>query len=107
MINAPRPHGGDQDGQQDNGAVLVETESLDAKRFACRILGELGNDDCVQALEAQFENDEMYDVAVWALVQIETLNSLNAIIRGVKKFEGRKKLSMIVALGFNPEEALR
>lgn len=80
-------------------AILIGNSTVEAKRFACRMLGEIGGPEAVSALAGQLHTPEMFSSVVTALEQTPLPEAAQALIDALASAAGEKRLALLAALG--------
>ncbi len=80
-------------------AVLAGDSTVEAKRFVCRMLGEIGGPAGVTALAGQLTTPETFNSAVTALEQTPLPEAARALIDALPSAEGDKWMALMAALG--------
>ena len=71
----------------------------EAKLQACQLLGRVGSDACIPALESLLGDPKMTHVACWALQPNPSDKALAAIRRGLEKSDGEAAICIMGVLG--------
>lgn len=80
--------------------ALVEGGStLDGKRFACRMLGEISGSAGAAALGNQLANAEIASAALTALEQMDIPEAANALIAALSSLSADQRPALLAALG--------
>lgn len=80
--------------------VLLEGDStVDAKRFACRMLGEIGKPAGATALASQLAVPELFSTALAALEHMGTAEAAQAIIGALQNTGVEAHTALLAALG--------
>lgn len=79
-------------------AVLKGNATLDARRFVCRMLKQLGDPRAVPALEISLKDSEIALTALWALENTSGTEADDALIRALATVQDRVRLGVINAL---------
>ncbi len=80
-------------------AVFTADSTGEAKRFCCRMLGEIGGPASVSALAGQLNTPEMFNSVVTALEQIALPESARALMDALNGAEGERWFALMAALG--------
>lgn len=81
-------------------ATILDTDTtVDAKRFVCRMLGEIGGKESVSALINQFENKAVFSSALVALEQNRNDVAATALAALLDKASKEEQLAIVAALG--------
>jgi len=101
-VNSP----GDADRLAGNLALLLAMDATpDAKRFVCRQLEILGSPESVSALSALLLDEELSDMARYALEAIDDASAGQALLEALRQSEGRIQVGVINSLGSRADEA--
>lgn len=78
---------------------LQSDASLESKQFICRKLSILGSEASLPTLSGMLQEEETFDMALYALERIPS-DRVDETLRGmITKFEGRMKIGLVNALG--------
>ncbi len=80
-------------------SVLDSDAKYAAKQYACRELSIIGNDDCVPALAKMLTDQELSDMARYALERISGETADKALLEALPKAEGKVKIGIVNTLG--------
>lgn len=80
-------------------ALLEGDSTTDAKRFACRMLGEIGNPAGAAALAAQLAVPELFSTALAALEHMGTPEAAQVIMGTLESADAEKRVPLLTALG--------
>ncbi|UCD50805.1 MAG: HEAT repeat domain-containing protein, partial [Phycisphaerales bacterium] len=81
------------------GQILASAAAYDAKQFACRQLALIGTEQQVPALATLLADEEMSQMARYALARIPGAAADRALLAALAKAEGRNQLGIISTLG--------
>ena len=81
------------------GQILESAAPYDAKYFACRKLALVGTEQQVPALATLLTDEEMSQIARYALARIPSAAADRALLEALEKTEGRNQLGIINTLG--------
>lgn len=80
--------------------VLLEGDStVDAKRFVCRMLGEIGKPAGATALASQMAVPELFSTALAALEHMGTPEAAQVIMGTLESADAEKRVPLLTALG--------
>ena len=80
-------------------AVVEGGSTLDGKRFACRMLGEISGPAGAAALAGQLANAEIASAALTALEQMDIPEAANALIGALTSLPADQRPALLAALG--------
>ncbi len=79
--------------------MLAADISLEAKRFICRMLGEIGASRSVEALAAQLTDEALFHTALAALEQHPGSDAAAAMVQALAEASEDARLAIVEALG--------
>lgn len=86
-------------------AVVEGGSTLDGKRFACRMLGEISGPAGAAALAGQLANAEIASAALTALEQMDIPEAANALIGALTSLPADQRPALLAALGRQSQPA--
>jgi len=79
--------------------MLVKNISVEAKRFICRLLGEIGGARAIDALSQTLRDESLFSAALVALEQNPSSESANALLNALTNATPEKRAAILAALG--------
>lgn len=80
-------------------ALLKSQSGIESKRFACRMLGEIGSDTGIAALDEALDVPELFNTALTALEQVRSSQAADSIAQRMDESDVDRCPSFLLTLG--------